>query len=83
MCGAGQCVLAAPAVFDQDEEEGLVGSGLRETDERASLPAVGAAASPGCDNLPTVARTPREGSGGKVSTPGRGVAGAQRRTPLT
>ncbi|OMI35646.1 ferredoxin [Streptomyces sparsogenes] len=22
--GAGQCVLAAPAVFDQDEEEGLV-----------------------------------------------------------
>ncbi|GAA2608510.1 MULTISPECIES: ferredoxin [Streptomyces] len=22
--GAGQCVLAAPTVFDQDEEEGLV-----------------------------------------------------------
>ncbi|MGW6740676.1 ferredoxin [Streptomyces sp. NPDC055025] len=22
--GAGQCVLAAPAVFDQDEEDGLV-----------------------------------------------------------
>jgi ferredoxin len=22
--GAGQCVLAAPAVFDQDEDEGLV-----------------------------------------------------------
>ncbi|MFG2314605.1 ferredoxin [Streptomyces tendae] len=22
--GAGQCVLAAPAVFDQDEQEGLV-----------------------------------------------------------
>lgn len=22
--GAGQCVLAAPGVFDQDEEEGLV-----------------------------------------------------------
>ncbi|WND34107.1 ferredoxin [Streptomyces sp. BB1-1-1] len=22
--GAGQCVLAAPSVFDQDEEEGLV-----------------------------------------------------------
>ncbi|KOX46930.1 ferredoxin [Streptomyces ardesiacus] len=22
--GAGQCVLAAPAVFDQDDEEGLV-----------------------------------------------------------
>ncbi|GAB2755270.1 ferredoxin [Amycolatopsis magusensis] len=23
-CGAGQCVLAAPDVFDQDDEEGLV-----------------------------------------------------------
>ncbi|MEU6606470.1 ferredoxin [Streptomyces shenzhenensis] len=28
--GAGQCVLAAPAVFDQDEEDGLV----RVLDER-------------------------------------------------
>ncbi|MFF5211465.1 ferredoxin [Streptosporangium sp. NPDC000396] len=23
-CGAGQCVLAAPEVFDQSEEDGLV-----------------------------------------------------------
>ncbi|MFI2508888.1 ferredoxin [Streptomyces sp. NPDC018972] len=23
-CGAGMCVLEAPAVFDQDEEDGLV-----------------------------------------------------------
>ncbi|MEU8243498.1 ferredoxin [Actinoplanes missouriensis] len=23
-CGAGQCVLLAPAVFDQDEDDGIV-----------------------------------------------------------
>jgi ferredoxin len=68
-CGAGQCVMAAPDVFDQSEEDGLVllRPGAAGQASRADLElAVGLCPA----GAITVREDPRAGSGGTDGTVG-------------
>ncbi|MFD9099130.1 ferredoxin [Streptomyces collinus] len=66
-CGAGQCVMAAPDVFDQSEDDGLVllRPGTAGRAARADLELAAGLCPAGAIS---VREDPRTGSGGTVGT---------------